>query len=898
MAEVQSRGSGTRGRGGFRGGRGGFRGTRNPSSRQHKPDNEQENIPPALEDQGEVGELLKKYGDNLPLLKEICPGWSDQDLVYALSETDGDVASAFDRISTGSISQWGEVKKKHPKTKEAGAASTDSSSRGRGRGGFEGRGRGRGAERGARGGRGAKSGSTTHTNGTKATGDGWDTPAATTTAADANGGWDTAPAAQASSGWDAAPTNGDAAAPATEEWANDPGKDSLSSLQTEEPKPASGAAPSAAKPGGWAGLFAKPTPAPAPKKSPAAPPAAQPAAPPVEPEPAPAPTIEEPVGHPESIVPPPIEPVDINEDDTSELPSAPHSDTGNELTPSKDALTEHNLEKLPDTSHPPESATQVSTVASTVDPLVPNDTKAAPRPPMSGYHASALKATQGGATRSASFARKVKEQQEAVVMPGNHAIEKSAVQFGMLGLGGDDVDVDDDREEPETRTQLPDDSPAAPRASLPPALPEAQQVATSAPSQALAEAPSTVQHQAAGLPPAPQQTHEPSPQSASAYADQYRYGQGQKPYDPFGQQHPQTTQAPSQEPFSNQVPSQPSTATSQPDYSAYYGRDAAYYYGYGHGQDAQRSGSAFGSSAPDAQAQYATARPQQHGMAQQEAQGSGSNTPAPGLSAQHAQQHSSHAQQGQGHGYPGYGYPNAYSQQYPQYAANYMANVNHRYGANRPMFDDVRRQDSDSYYSSQQQQQYNYGQNPYGNNYKSNMYGQPQQSYSYDQASTPANVSAYGREPGYGRAGSAQPSEAQQTAAGSTGFGGMPDPFGRSSSGFGQNQGLGQQQQHGAHAEDPAKVSGPSPSMQGGRPGSAANSGYQGQQSGLPPPSQHSAQQAFGGYPQYGGNVGGSHQNTHQSTGYGSYGSNTGFGGYGGYGGARGGWNGSYGSGH
>ena len=106
MAEVQSRGGGSsRGRGGLRGGRGGFRGTRNTSRSQHKPDNEQENIPPtaSLEDQGEVGELLKRYGNKVPLLKEICPGWSDQDLVYALNETDGDVESAFDRISAGNV---------------------------------------------------------------------------------------------------------------------------------------------------------------------------------------------------------------------------------------------------------------------------------------------------------------------------------------------------------------------------------------------------------------------------------------------------------------------------------------------------------------------------------------------------------------------------------------------------------------------------------------------------------------------------------------------------------------------------------------------------------------------------------------------------------------------------
>ena len=778
----------------------------------------------------------------------------------------------------GTISQWGKVEKKHPKSKEAAAASAEASTRGRGRGGFEGRGRGRGAERGARGGRGAKSVSAAHTNGTKPaqTGDGWDTPAAQATT-------------EATGGWDTAPTNGDNVVTGTDGWANEPGQDALTSLQTEEPKPASGAAPAAAKPGGWAGLFAKPTPAPAPKKAPATSlPAAQPEQVAVEPEPEP--TVKEPEGPAEPVLPPPIQSEEFDEGGPSELPSAPHSDTGRDLTPSKDELTERNLERLPDTSHPVETATAASTVASTLDPLAAVDaSKAAVRPPMSGYHASALKATAGG--RSASFVRKVMDQQEAVVMPGNHAIEKAAVQFGKMGLTGpDDVDVDEDREEPETRTQHPDDSPAAPRASLPPAIPETQQNPAQAPSQPAAEAPSTIQRQAAGLPPAPQQAPEPSPQSASAYADQYRYGQGQKPYDPFGQQ-PQT-QAQTQEPFSNQVPSQPSTATTQPDYSSYYGREAYNYYGHGYGQDTQRTGSAFGSSAPDTQTQYATSRPQ-HGMIQQETQGSGNNTPAPGMPAHHAQQHSGqHVQQNQGHGYPaGYGYPSAaYNQQYPQYGANYIAAMNHRYGANRPMFDDVRRQENE-YYGSQQQQ-YNYGQNQYGNTYKSSMYSQPQQPYSYEHASSPANINTFSREGGYGRAGSAQPSEAQQPATGSSGFGGMPDPFGRSSSGFGQTQGLGQQ--HGAHSEDPAKPTGPSPSMQGGRPVSAANN-FPGQQGGLPPPSQHAGQQAFGGYPQYGGGLGSGHQSTHQNSGYGNYGSNTGFGGYAGYGAGRG-WNGSYGS--
>lgn len=774
-------------------------------------------------------------------------------------------------VHLGTISQWGEVKKKHPKPKEATPASTDTGARGRGRGNFEGRGRGRGAERGARGGRGAKT--TTHTNGTKGTkADEWDTGA--TTQANDN-----------TTTWDSAPTNGDA--PAADDWTNEPGKDSLTSLQTDEPKPASAAAPAAPKPGAWASLFApKPAPPP-PKKALAPPPVAQSE----EPAQETVSTAERTVPT-ESMFPPPIE-VEPSEGGPSELPSAPHSDTGRDLTPPKDELTEKNLEKLPDISHPPASATAASTVASTQDPLAAAEaSKAAIRQSLSGYAATALKAT-AGTGRSTSYARKVIEQQEAVVMPGNHAIEKAAVQFGMMGLSGpDDVDVDEDREEPETRTQLPDDSPSAPRASLPPALPETQQAPASSAAQTSAEGLPTTQRPAPGLPPVPQQAQQPSPESASAYAEQYRYGQGQKPYDPFGQQ-PQPGQGQAQEPFSNQVPNQPATATSQADYSSYYGRDAYNYYGaYAHGQDAQRAAGAFGSSAPESQAQYATSRPQQ-GVGQQETQGSGNNTPAPNMPTHHSQP-SGHIQQTQGHAYPGYGYPNAYNQQYPQYGQNYMNQINHRYGSNRPMFDDVRRQDSD-YYGSQ----YNYGQNHYGNAYKSNMYGQPQQGYSYEHSSSPANASGFGREGSYGRSGSAQPSEAQQqSATGSTGFGGVPDPFGRSSSGFGQSQGVAQQ--HGAAlsgTEDPAKQAGPSPSMQGGRPGSTVNS-FPGQQGTLPPPSQHSGQQAFGGYPQYGGGLGNvsGHQSTHQNTGYG-YGSNTGFGTYGGYGGGRG-WNASYGSGH
>lgn len=104
MSETQSaRAGSSRGRGGARGGRGGYRG-RN-TDRTKKDSNDQENTPPvALDDQGEVGELKRQYGDKVPLLREVCPGWSDEDLVFALQETNGDIEAAVDRISSGKLS--------------------------------------------------------------------------------------------------------------------------------------------------------------------------------------------------------------------------------------------------------------------------------------------------------------------------------------------------------------------------------------------------------------------------------------------------------------------------------------------------------------------------------------------------------------------------------------------------------------------------------------------------------------------------------------------------------------------------------------------------------------------------------------------------------------------------
>ncbi|RMD41446.1 hypothetical protein DV735_g3707, partial [Chaetothyriales sp. CBS 134920] len=841
---------------------------------------------------GRVGELKRKFGDKVPLIREVCPGWSDEDLVYALQETDGDIEEAIDRISSGTISQWGEVKKKHhAKPKEATASTEAGTARGRGsRGSTETRGRGRGGgERSGRGARSARTASHANTNAkssaNKTADDGWGAPPA------ADDSWATAPAPN--DGWGGAPVADDA-------WGVGPaavaatGAPPVNGDQGTEPDGGADADdPKAQQPGGWAGLFAKPAPAPpAPKQAPAPPavPAAVPEPAQAAVSPAPPAPVETNTRANASVAlpqPPPTEPQVMDNSLAEVPPSAPESDTAPELPPSKDELTTANLEQLPDQSRPLSSQTVASTAASSQYPSAQAVQAAkAPARPVSGFAATALKATAVGTGRSASFSRKVLDQQEAVVMPGNHAVEKAAVQFGQLGLNGDgELDVDEDREEPETRTQLPDDSPSAPRASLPPPEPAA---VPAAPGPAVAPAVGAgpvdsqvspeaqlAHHPAPGLAPPHQPPTDSSALPAPGYTDPYRHAQAAKSYDPFA--HPA---APSQEPFSNQVPGQalpgastasnashgnPSNPANQSEYANYYNNRDAYqqYYGsYGHAQDVQRTASTFATSSHEIQGQYVTARAQQ-AYPPPDAQGSGNNTPAPSTLA-----HQSQPLAGQGNhaGYP-YGYPGAaYNQQYPQYGANYINQMSaqHRYGANRPMFDDVRRQDE--YYSSQ----YPYSHNQqFGNSYKSNMYGQPQHQYAYDQhSSSPANLSGFGARDAYARSGSAQPSEPQQSGPASHSFGAVPDPFGRTSSAFGHAQSQALSQQHSGHppAED-TKAAGPSPSIQAGRPGSA-----------------YGGSGAFGGF-------GGQQQSTaHQSAaGYVGYGSNA-FGSYAGYGGGRG-WN-------
>ena len=544
----------------------------------------------------------------------------------------------------------------------------------------------------------------------------------------------------------------------------------------------------------WASIFNKPAPVPTPPKAPQPPPTHEAS---VEELIAPPPAITD---NEMAALPPPI----AAKSSGTQTPTTPPasdlvpSEPPAEITPSKDELTETNLEQVLDTSGPPASATAASTVASTVDPRGAVDSatplhgsqQSSSRPPLGGYATTAYKAA-GLPGRSASFQRKILEQEEAVVMPGKHAVDRTAVQFGSMGLNGttEDLDVDSDREEAETRAQPPQHSPIAPRAALPPA-PQQQAF----PSQPPVSEPLPTPRQAPGLPPVSQQpttqqpsqpaSTEPAPsQSQSNHPyNQFnnRYGQAgqpeasapaQKAYEPFGQQVQPQQQHQYEGYPSSQAPAQSQTqaqshsggySSASNESSSYYTSDNqrnAYqnYYGGNYGQSQpslqeagaaqQRIGSAFGTTVGEQGSHHVPSQAQPHPQARYgqttEAPTSGNSTPNPSVPNQQQQNqpqqaHQIHQQQqaqGQGGGqhsaYP-YGHPYYTS---PYFSA-YMNQVSaHPYGRERPMFDDVRRYD-DQYLTHNPQFGYGgnhggYGGGPFGGGAggKQGMYGQPHQGY-------------------------------------------------------------------------------------------------------------------------------------------------------------------------
>ncbi|KAF2735022.1 hypothetical protein EJ04DRAFT_534475 [Polyplosphaeria fusca] len=886
-----------RGRSSARGGRGG-RGPR--PNKQTNGDHAASGPVDTSADQGELGELKKRYKSQLSMLKELFPDWTDADLVLAVEESDGDLEATIEKISEGNVSQFAEVKKtkdrSRSKVKDAtgasattdGAPSARGGPGGRGRGGDSIRGgRGRGTERGRGGFRGARGGAT---NGTRSGGPTASVPTMESPAWDAPASTDTK-------------ENETIAAPVSS---------TTNATEVEAPK-AKAAASSAPAKKTWASMFA------APKAAPAVPkPKAQP--PPPEEELAPAPAPAEIPAHEVAQEPAMIElPTVAVEEATSTPEILAEPEPESNLTPSKDELTKDNVEHLPDVSHPPATETAASTVASSRDIGQPIG-----RPGLGGYATTALKATS--------------VPHQAVVMPGNHAVDRAAVQFGSMGLNGDmdadALDVDEDREEAETRTQPPQHSPAPPPTESQPqeSIPTPKQAPGLPPPQQ-----QPLSQQSPSNPLAAQVMQNQGSQGTQPYNQFGRYAQGNS-YDPFGQQ--QSHNVPHSQPGSSGPEAFGSQymASEQPRNSSY----TNYYNNYNQqnhpnqqeaGSTQQRAGSGFSASPAehfnslqsggvrsqhswpslrpppslhqvDANVQerenqrISSLTPTQVQKMYNDSQNSGHTTPNPALSGQHpsgpasqSHVHQQHAQQGQHGGYP-------YS--HPYYGSPYYANYMNQFGG--------------------------YGQGAYGGfGGGKNMYGQPHhygmspQSAFDHNSSSPANAGGFGASHGrdgglggglgdYGR--SASGASQSQHGATAGGFGGFPESFGRSQGGYpNQSSSYGQQQggQQGGNEDSlkpfgDSKSGGPSPSALGtqpGRPGSATNNtpGQGGQ--GLPP------QSGFGGYPshvnqmqggqgnQYGGLGGLGHQGggSHQAGGYASY---SGFGGgYNSY--NRGGWGNTYG---
>lgn len=50
--------------------------------------------------------MKKKYSDTLPTLKELFPDWKDEDLIFALEDSNGELEDAIVRITEGWFSSY------------------------------------------------------------------------------------------------------------------------------------------------------------------------------------------------------------------------------------------------------------------------------------------------------------------------------------------------------------------------------------------------------------------------------------------------------------------------------------------------------------------------------------------------------------------------------------------------------------------------------------------------------------------------------------------------------------------------------------------------------------------------------------------------------------------------
>lgn len=103
MSDYDARLPPSRGRSSIRGGRAGYGrgGPRGGRKSTNGTTSDALQLEESLDEQGELGEMKKKYASELPMLKDMFPDWTDVDLVFALQESDGDMPSTVDKITQG-----------------------------------------------------------------------------------------------------------------------------------------------------------------------------------------------------------------------------------------------------------------------------------------------------------------------------------------------------------------------------------------------------------------------------------------------------------------------------------------------------------------------------------------------------------------------------------------------------------------------------------------------------------------------------------------------------------------------------------------------------------------------------------------------------------------------------
>lgn len=101
MTEPAPRPTAARSRGGGRGGRGGSRGSTRPRDRHTNGDHKDQAAVNDLADEGDFGEMKKKYAPQIAQLKEMFPDESNEDLAFALDESSGDTFPIIEQITEG-----------------------------------------------------------------------------------------------------------------------------------------------------------------------------------------------------------------------------------------------------------------------------------------------------------------------------------------------------------------------------------------------------------------------------------------------------------------------------------------------------------------------------------------------------------------------------------------------------------------------------------------------------------------------------------------------------------------------------------------------------------------------------------------------------------------------------